>query len=65
MKPRFKAWYGGECPVRQDSLIEFVMRNGEIWWKWPVDYFEWKHFGTVDDIIAYRVIEENDDGNTQ
>lgn len=56
-KPHFIAWYGGECPVTPKTRVEVVFRdlvvlNMDQRWIWA-------HSGESDDIIAYRVIEEN------
>lgn len=56
IRPRFIAWYGGECPVDSKTRVEVVFRdlvvcNMEQRWIWT-------HSGETDDIIAYRVIEE-------
>ncbi len=58
MKPRFKAWYGGECPVTGSTEVDVLISERgypiqtEAWRvMWNPDP-EWLH------VIAYRVIKE-------
>lgn len=54
-------WGGGECPVPQECSVEVRFREraqngGRSLW-------DWSHCGGSKDIIAYRVIE-NDEGKS-
>jgi len=61
VKPRYKAWYGGECPVEPGVKFHILFRdggvnNGDITQD-DNDLNWWKHSNDRNDIIAYRVIE--------
>lgn len=57
-KPRFIAWYGGECPVDGSTKVDVLISGRKrpieteawrvMWYECP----EWVH------VIAYRVIED-------
>ena len=52
-------WRGGEgSPVDKDSLVKVKWRNGAIL-EDAAYAFAWYHDGDHDDIIAYRVIEND------
>lgn len=63
-KPRYIAWYGGECvcfeycPVSWGDMVERVYRDGRVFQALAIMACAWRHDGTKDDIIAYRVIEQ-------
>ncbi|MDU1573243.1 MAG: hypothetical protein E6868_08330 [Pantoea sp.] len=52
---RWIEWKGGECPTY--SLVEFEMRDGDKHTSLG-DMLDWKHESRSDDIIAYRVVEQ-------
>lgn len=59
-RPRFKAWYGGECPVEEGTVSERVYRDGVMTLSQSaIDDYIWRHWGNKDDIIAYRVIDQD------
>lgn len=48
-------WHGGECPVGNDVLVDFRMRDGagEVHTSKP-GHLRWSHTGGDGDIVAYR-----------
>ena len=51
-------WVGGDNPV-PGKIIKYKMRNGiESFACYGSQSVRWKHIGSGDDIIAYRVVEE-------
>ena len=48
-------WHGGKCPAY--CLVEFEMRDGDKDTSLG-DRLDWKHESRSDDIIAYRVVEQ-------
>ena len=52
--PRYKAWYGGECPVVRGGYVDIVLRNGHTIWKRDSRYLRWIYMNDAYDIIAYR-----------
>ncbi|WP_312631574.1 hypothetical protein [Pantoea piersonii] len=53
-------WEGGECPVAENTPVAVKYRNGVIMPAQPADCYEWNHDGWGGDIIAYRVIEQQE-----
>lgn len=53
-------WVGGECPVSDDTVVEVQLREGVFDHALSGDYY-WDHRGDAD-IVAYRVIEQKDNG---
>ncbi len=51
-------WKGGECPVDIGVLVEFEMRDGDKNTALST-ILDWSHELRSDDIIAYRVIEND------
>lgn len=49
-------WFGGECPVPMDTIVDVKFRSGETRHSTPARMWRWvhtvKHQG---DIIAYRI----------
>jgi len=50
-------WNGGKRPVDSTTLIQVRFRNGEERLSPAKHNFEWRHCGSVFDIIAYRVVK--------
>ncbi|WP_314412102.1 hypothetical protein [Pantoea septica] len=51
-------WKGGECPVADGlAVTEVKFRSGDVV-KAFADTWWWGHSGDEDDIIAYRVVEQ-------
>lgn len=51
-------WGGGECPVDKNAKVEFKSPGGSAGLQ-RAKYLNWFHNGAGDDIIAYRVIEND------
>lgn len=51
-------WGGGTIPVKKMDLIEVKFREAHDG-KGLAYWFAWSHIGANDDIIAYRVIEND------
>lgn len=51
-------WDGGECPVDKNAKVEFKSPGGAAGLQ-RAKYLNWFHNGAGDDIIAYRVIEND------
>ena len=59
-------WYGGECPVQEETLVDVKYRNGEMrtcvkamnWRESAPRATAWEHKSVPFDIIAYRIAEE-------
>ncbi len=53
-------WNGGECPVNEGSIVEVLLRNGELRQRyaaplrWDHESIHYKEY----DIVRYRVVEE-------
>lgn len=50
-------WKGGDCPVGPDVEVEVKLRGGSNSTSKASGY-AWKKWGTDDDIIAYRVLDD-------
>ena len=55
-------WHGGECPVDSDAIVEVKFRK-----PCPLHFsndragdFAWSHTGSIDDIIAYRLVNKHE-----
>jgi hypothetical protein len=55
--PDFKVWLGGNCPFTQNTLVEIIVRIGDILVKYSDDC-DWEHLHLLTDIIAYREIKQ-------
>lgn len=53
-------WRDGECPVAENTPVAVKYRNGVIMPAQSADCYEWNHDGWGGDIIAYRVIEQQE-----
>lgn len=51
-------WRGGECPVENGALVEFELRDGDKATALST-VLDWTHENRSDDIIAYRVVEND------
>lgn len=51
------AWNGGPCPVSRDTRVEVKFADGNTQPALAVRWI-WTHSGELDDIVAYRVLEE-------
>lgn len=56
-------WGGGECPVESSVRVDLKLRGGVITNDFPATAADWRHYEytTNVDIIAYRVIENDED----
>ena len=54
-------WNGGERPVPLYTRIEIKFRDGDILPGIGDNDLRWRHIGTNGDIIAYRVLTEEND----
>lgn len=52
-------WHGGECPVDMGLMVEVRFRDGRINGVIPAYRCGWLNLCAGDDIIAYRVIEND------
>lgn len=52
----FTEWGGGECPVRQRGVLEYVRRDGTTGWTTQPGALQWEHQNDGWDIVAYRVV---------
>lgn len=57
----FIPWSGGECPVDYGVKIEYKMKNdpAKVYEGFP-DGLRWGHFDLGGDIIAYRVVKQEE-----
>lgn len=59
-------WNGGDCPVHEDTLVDFKRRcDTEPESEWRPEEFRagdlrWSHRGGKRDIVAYRIIPDTD-----
>lgn len=53
-------WGGGECPVPQSAVVEYLLRGADLPPLDPKPAFllSWDHADILGDIIAYRVVSE-------
>ena len=53
-------WEGGECPVPQSAVVEYLLRGADLPPLDPKPAFllSWDHADILGDIIAYRVVSE-------
>ncbi len=50
-------WNGGECPVQKDALVSVRFLCGDTHYTPEIaGSYEWFHFGSGGDIIAYKVL---------
>lgn len=49
---------GGKCPADLTALVEVRYRNGSTDDEHIAGELSWVHYGETDDIMAYRIIEE-------
>jgi len=54
----FTSWDGGECPIPGDTRFEMILRNGYMFTGLSSSC-RWWHNNMHNDIIAYRVIEDD------
>jgi hypothetical protein len=53
-------WNGGECPIKSDKTrVEYEHKNGRVGCQYGPN-IRWSHINSVHDIIAYRIIEDNE-----
>ena len=68
MEEAWIEWAGGQCPVDPETLVEIKCRCGDQNGAWPAGEWSggpsdwWLHeesraFGSMNDIIAYRVVQ--------
>jgi hypothetical protein len=50
------AWGGGMCPVLNAALIQYKLRNGNIFTSMNPVGLQWKNLNDPKDIIGYRVV---------
>lgn len=51
-------WAGGNCPVPHVSKLMVKLRSGNIRDGKPAINWGWRNTGSINDIIAYRIIPE-------
>lgn len=51
----FIPWHGGECPVAEGTVVDYVMRDGYVIRESRAENPHWKHINANGDIIAYRI----------
>jgi hypothetical protein len=51
-------WGGGNCPVPHVSKLMVKLRSGNIRDGKPAINWGWRNTGSINDIIAYRIIPE-------
>jgi hypothetical protein len=51
----FIPWHGGECPVAEETAVDYVMRDGYVIRESRAKNLRWKHINADCDIIAYRI----------
>lgn len=49
-------WYGGECPVPPETMVEVKLRNRVLGQEGRAGRYFWKHDGEDDDIVEYRIV---------
>lgn len=54
-------WEGGECPVAEDARVVVRARDGVVGESFAGNV-EWWHYGTMEDITAYRLSKEASHG---
>lgn len=54
----FIPWFGGECPVPDDTITIFLLRGGDKHATISPTDWRWSDWKTGGDIIAYRVVKE-------
>ena len=54
-------WYGGECPVPPDTMVEVKFRCGVLWRENLAGSYHWNHFDEGGDIVEYRTFTEQPD----
>lgn len=65
-KPKWIRHRGGKCPVADDVKVLYRMRSGTITSRGePSSILSWDHSKSGADIMAYRVIEETKDQETE
>lgn len=52
-------WGGGNCPLPMGCKVEIRTRIGGLRRDLPAHRWGWEHLNDFDDIIAYRVIEND------
>lgn len=52
-------WNGGKQPIANDRELAIKFRDGTVMTETHSDCWVWSHGGDDDDIIAYRVIEND------
>lgn len=55
----FIPWNGGECPVAEDVTVEIKFCDGDST-KGFDDDFDWRCTGNGGDIVAYRVVQQEE-----
>ncbi|MBV8061132.1 MAG: hypothetical protein JO253_06375 [Alphaproteobacteria bacterium] len=59
-------WNGGECPVHEDAIIEYRLRNSMFSIKgFRAKHLQWNHHNNRSDIVAYRIIADQDSCKTR
>lgn len=51
-------WYGGECPVDPDTMVEVRYKGGPAIGVAQAHSICWEHIDKAGDVIAYRIIKE-------
>ena len=58
MRSEWIEWNGGECPVSDGALVDVKLRGiPRSQQHKPAGPYDWRHFGDVGEIIAYRLSE--------
>lgn len=60
-EPEWVIWHGGECPVPAGSEVETKQGNGYTA-KGRAAIFDWERKGWHNDIIAYRILTDGEQG---
>ena len=54
-------WGGGKCPVPPDTLVEVMLRNGDVMNQRLAYKYQWNHLDAVSDIVKYHIATEQPD----
>lgn len=52
----FTPWTGGACPVVGEVQVVVMFRSGNTFGGLSADCWRWEHYGSVGDILAYKVL---------
>lgn len=58
-------WKGGECPVPAGTVVDYMLRDGEVVKSVEADQLRWDFNGWQSDIIAYRLHVPQQSANTR